>query len=92
MPSVDEYRALMDEVAFVQKKVWSENADKHFESAEAMTKWIDQPSLVPFLGYVAEKDRQRFRDAVVEQMIEETLQNDGTYFETFRRINVLVRK
>ena len=92
MPSVDEYRALMDEVAFVQKKVWSENADKHFESAEAMTKWIDQPSLVPFLGYVAEKDRQRFRDAVVEQMIEETIKNDGTYFETFRRINVLVRK
>ena len=92
MPSVDEYRALMDEVAFVQKKVWSENADKHFESAEAMTGWIDQPSLVPFLGYIAEKDRHRFRDAVVEQMIEETLQNDGTYFETFRRINVLVRK
>jgi trans-aconitate 2-methyltransferase len=92
MPSVDEYKALLDEVAFVEKKVWSENADKHFESAEAMTKWIDQPSLVPFLGYVAEKERQRFRDAVVEQMIEETLQNDGTYFETFRRINVLVRK
>ena len=57
-----------------------------------MTKWIDQPSIVPFLGYVAEKDRQRFRDAVVGRMIEETLQSDGTYFETFRRINVLARK
>jgi len=29
---------------------------------------------------------------VVERMIKETLQDDGTYFETFRRINVLARK
>jgi trans-aconitate methyltransferase len=92
MPAVDEYRSLLDEAAFSEKKVWSENADKHFVSAEAMTKWIDQPSLVPFLGYVAENDRQRFRDAVVGRMIEETIQDDGTYFETFRRINVLARK
>ena len=92
MPAVDEYRALVDEVAFAEKRVWSEKGDKHFESTEAMTKWIDQPSLVPFLCHVAEKDRQCFRDAVVERMIKETLQADGTYFETFRRINVLARK
>ncbi|HUT44814.1 MAG TPA: methyltransferase domain-containing protein [Sedimentisphaerales bacterium] len=92
MPAVDEYQALLDEVAFAEKKVWSENADTYFVSAEAMTKWIDQPSLVPFLGCIAGKDRQRFRDAVVGRMIEETLQKDGTYFETFRRINVLARK
>lgn len=92
MPALDDYRALLDEVAFTEKRVWSENGDKHFESAEAMIKWIDQPSLVPFLGYIAEKDRRRFRDAVVERMIKETLQSDGTYFETFRRINVLVKK
>jgi len=92
MPTVDEYRALLDEIAFTEKKVWSENADTYFVNAEAMTKWIDQPSLVPFLGCVAEKDRQRFRDTVVGRMIEETLQDDGTYFETFRRINVLAKK
>lgn len=92
MPAVDEYRALLDEVAFTEKKVWSENADTNFVSAEAMTKWIDQPSLVPFLGGIAGKDRQRFRDAVVGRMIKETLQSDGTYFETFRRINALARK
>jgi trans-aconitate 2-methyltransferase len=92
MPAVNEYQALLDEVAFAEKRVWIENADTHFVSAEAMTKWIDQPSLVPFLGYVTEKDRRRFRDAVVERMVKETLQNDGTYFETFRRINVLARK
>ena len=92
MPALDEYRALLDEAAFAEKRVWSENADKHFKSAEAMTKWIDQPSLVPFLGCVDGKDRQRFRDIVVERMIKETLQSDGKYFETFRRINVLARK
>ena len=92
MPTVNEYQALLEEVPFAEKKVWSENADKHFESAEAMIKWIDQPSLVPFLGCIAQKDRQRFRDAVVERMIKETLQSDGTFFETFRRINVLARK
>ena len=57
-----------------------------------MVKWIDQPSLVPFLGHIAEKDRKRFRDAVAERMIEQTRQSDGTCFETFRRINVLARK
>lgn len=92
MPAVEEYRFLLDEIAFTEKRVWSENGDRHFESAEAMTKWIDQPSLVPFLGYVAEEDRKRFRDIVVKRMIKETLQSDGTYFETFRRINVLTRK
>jgi len=92
MPSVEEYRKLVAESCFAESRVWSENADKYFESAEAMTKWIDQPSLVPFLGCIAERDRQNFRDAVVERMIAETLQHDGTCFETFRRINVLARK
>jgi trans-aconitate 2-methyltransferase len=92
MPAVDDYRTLLDEVAFSEKKVWSENADKHFESTEVMIKWIDQPSLVPFLGYVVENDRRLFRDTVVKRMIKETLQNDGTSYETFRRINVLARK
>jgi trans-aconitate 2-methyltransferase len=92
MPSADEYRALLDEVAFTEKKVWSENADTYFESAEAMTKWIDQPSLVPFVGCLTGRDRQRFRDEVLERMIKETRQSDGTYSETFRRINVLARK
>ena len=92
MPTIREYRALVDEAPFIEKKVWYTNADKHFESSEAMTRWIDQPSLVPFLGWIAEPDRRRFRDTVVERMIAETQQDDGTYFETFRRINVWARK
>ena len=92
MPTVQQYRRLLDEVAFSEKKVWCEDADRYFGSVEEMTRWIDQPSIVPFLCCVAERDKRHFRDAVVEQMIRETLQDDGRHFETFRRINVLARK
>ena len=92
MPSVEDYRRLVAEVPFADSRVWSENADKFFDSVETLTKWIDQPSLVPFLGCIAPQDQRSFRNAVVEQMITETRQPDGTYFETFRRINVLAGK
>ncbi len=54
--------------------------------------WIDQPSLVPFLACVGERDHAAFRDAVVRWMVERTRQPDGRCFETFRRINLLARK
>ena len=92
MPTVKEYEVMLDEIPFEEKKVWCTNADRHFESAEAMTRWIDQPSLVPFLGYLAEPDRRRFRDTVVQRMIGWTQQAEGTCFETFRRMNVWARK
>ena len=92
MPAVKQYRELLDEVAFAEKQVWSQNGDKYFESVEEMVRWIDQPSLVPFLRHVNETDRQRFRDAVVKRMIERTRRSDGTCFEMFRRINVRARK
>ncbi|MEJ2705155.1 MAG: hypothetical protein P8Z79_22170 [Sedimentisphaerales bacterium] len=92
MPTVREYEVMLDEIPFEEKKVWCTNADRYFESAEAMTKWIDQPSLVPFLDYLAEPDRMRFPDTVVQRMIGRTQQADGTCFETFRRMNVWARK
>lgn len=92
MPAVDEYQALVDRTPFSEARVWEENADRFFPDAQAITKWIDQPSLVPFLPNVNPPDRPLFRDAVVERMLEETKQADGRYFETFRRINVLARK
>jgi len=92
MPSVEEYRRVVAEVPFADSRVWSENGDTYYDNAETLTKWIDQPSLVPFLGCIARRDRRSFRNAIVEQMIAETRQDDGTYFETFRRINVLARK
>ena len=89
MPAVEEYRALAESSGLRTLKVWGENADRHFPNEEAMIRWIDQPSLVPFLAHVSAPDRPAFRSFVVRRMIEETKQDDGACFETFRRINVL---
>jgi trans-aconitate methyltransferase len=88
MPSVEEYSALMAASGLEQARVWGENADRYFPDAEAMTKWIDQPSLVPFLAHVPDRDKTGFREYVIKRMIAETRQADGRCFETFRRINV----
>jgi trans-aconitate methyltransferase len=92
MPVVSEYETLVQRSGFRDPRVWGENADRFFPDAEAMIRWIDQPSLVPFLPRVGEGDRSRFRDYVVRRMIETTRQPDGRCFETFRRVNVFARK
>lgn len=92
MPKVEEYGTVVEQFPFKEKLVWGENADKYFPNVEAMVKWVEQPSLVPFLVCVGKKHRVSFRDAVVERMIDETVQADGTCFETFRRINMFARK
>ncbi len=92
MPSMDEYQKNLKQFGFKEAKVWTENADRYFADIEEMTKWIDQPSLVPFLKCVAQKDKQCFRDTVVERMIEQTIQKDARCFETFRRINTFAKK
>jgi trans-aconitate methyltransferase len=91
-PSVEEYSALMDASGLDNGRVWGENADRYFPDAEEMIKWIDQPSLVPFLARVPDRAKPRFREYVVKRMIEETRQDDGRCFETFRRINVSARQ
>ena len=88
MPSVEEYSALMEAGGMVDGHVWGENADRHFPDAEEMIKWIDQPSLVPFLANVPDMAKNLFREYVIKRMIGETRQDDGRCFETFRRINV----
>jgi len=92
MPSVEEYSALMDAAGMDNGRVWGENADRYFADAAEMIKWIDQPSLVPFLAHLPETEKPRLREYVVKRMIEETQQDDGRCFETFRRINVSARK
>ncbi len=92
MPSAEEYSALVESSGLRQARVWSENADRYFSDAETMIKWIDQPSLVPFLAQVADFDRKALRDLVVERMIEKTQQEDGRCFETFRRMNLTASK
>ena len=57
-----------------------------------MIRWIDQPSIVPFLRLVDEKQKEKFRNIVIEEMTKKTEQTDGRCFETFRRINVYAKK
>lgn len=92
MPTLEEYRALVSQSGFRDIRIWLENADHFFPDAEAMIRWVDQPSLVPFLAHLAEPRRRAFRNLVVEQMVRQTARADGRCFETFRRINVFARK
>ena len=91
MPHVDEYQILAEASGLRDVRVWGENTDRYFPDEEAMIRWIDQPSLVPFLVHVADLEQKAFRDFVVRRMIEKTKQADGRCFETFRRINVSAR-
>ncbi|MBP2030428.1 trans-aconitate methyltransferase [Methanohalophilus levihalophilus] len=92
MPSVDEYSALAKSSGLCNVKVWGENADRFFPDSEAMIKWIDQPSLVPFISFLPKEKQMEFREFVINRMIEETRQEDKRCFETFRRINILAQK
>lgn len=68
------------------------NRDRFFSDADEMIRWIDQPSIVPFVRALPEGVREKFRDEVVRAMLDRTLQADGTCFETFRRIHVRADK
>lgn len=92
MPSTSEYESIIEPSGLQNVKVWGENTDRYFSDMQAMVRWVDQPSLVPFLSMVADVDKEEFRDLVVRRMVEETVQEDGRCFETFRRINVLAER
>ena len=92
MPTVDAYKLLAESSELQDVRVWGENADRFFQGEEAMIRWIDQPSLVPFVVHVPDPVKNSFRNFVVNRMIEKTKQSDGTCFETFRRINISAMK
>ena len=92
MPSIDEYSQLVKKSELKDEKVWGENADRFFPDTETLIGWIDQPSIVPFLSCVSDTRKVDFRSFVIEKMIEETRQDDGRCFETFRRINLFAEK
>ncbi len=93
MPGKKEYQLIIEKTPFSEIKIWEENADRFFSNEEEMTRWIDQPSIVPFLNYIDNKrDKENFRNQVVKEMIRLTKKEDGRCFETFRRINVYARK
>lgn len=92
MPTIEEYEYLVGKSEFGEFKVWGEMADRYFPDKDAMIKWVDQPSIVPFLEWLTAENKSGFRSYVVERMVEETLQADGRCFETFRRINLFCRR
>lgn len=92
MPVIDEYTTLVESSGLQETYVWAENADRFFADADAMIRWIDQRSIVPFLPRVPQEPRKEFRDYVVRRMIEEARQSDGRCLETFRRINISAYK
>ncbi|MDE7427816.1 MAG: methyltransferase type 11, partial [Lachnospiraceae bacterium] len=55
-------------------------------------KWIDQPSIVPFIECIPDTLKSTFRKEVIEEMLDRALQPDGTCFETFRRLQVYAQK
>lgn len=92
MPPVDEYRSLVSQVPFSETRVWGENADRYFPDTAAMVRWLDQPSLVPFLGQLPQPHQVAFRQQVIDRMVEVSRQPDGRCFEMFRRINLYAKK
>jgi len=88
MPSKEEYEKLIANSGFGSVSIEYENADRYFSDSDEITRWIDQPSIVPFLKYIPAELKENFRNAVVDRMIERTKQSDGRCFETFRRIDV----
>jgi len=92
MPKLKEYEKLLSKTEFRDSRVWGENADHHFPNEESMAGWIEQPSIVPLIAALPESLRTQFRNDVVERMLKRTKQADGTYFETFRRINIYAEK
>ena len=88
MPTKAEYEKLMANTGFGGIKIEYENADRNFLNCAEMIKWIDQPSLVPFMIHLPNAKKEGFRNAVIEMMLDKTKQTDGSCFETFRRINI----
>lgn len=92
MPTIAEYRELIKKSGFKDCRIEEVNRDRYFANAEEMIKWIDQPSIVPFIANIPDGSRAGFRNAVVHSMLDKTLQADGTCFETFRRIHIAAYK
>ena len=92
MPSKSQYEKLIADVGFSHISISEVNRDRFFPSSSDMIKWIDQPSIVPFIKYLPEKLKDTFRQEVIEEMLRKTQQKNGTCFETFRRIKVYAVK
>lgn len=92
MPTKNIYEKIIAASGFTTYSITEINRDRFFASADEMIKWIDQPSIVPFISKIPEEMKMEFRDDVIQSMIKKTLQPDAACFETFRRIHVKASK
>ncbi|MBS7008591.1 MAG: methyltransferase domain-containing protein [Anaerostipes sp.] len=88
MPSKTEYEGLMNQTEFICTEITEENADRYFMNTEEMIRWIDQPSIVPFIERIPEGLKEDYRNKVIEASLRTALQPDGTCFQPFRRLRV----
>ncbi len=92
MPAKEDYEKIVVASGYSTYSIDEVNKDRFFSNADEMIKWIDQPSIVPFVSMIPEEMKMEFRDDVIKSMLDRTLQPDGTCFETFRRIRIKARK
>lgn len=92
MPSKSQYEDLMSFIGFSNFTITEVNRDRYFSNEDEMIRWIDQPSIVPFLQCVPDKLKDIFRNEIITEMIKKTQQQNGTYFETFRRLKIYAEK
>lgn len=92
MPSKSQYEALISDIGFSNYTITEINRDRYFSTFPEMIKWIDQPSLVPFIKCIPAEWKEAFRKEVIEEMRKRTQKPDGTCFETFRRLKIYGEK
>jgi len=88
MPVKADYEKIIAASGFSRYHITEVNRDRYFTNPDEMIKWIDQPSIVPFINVIPNELKAAFREDIIKLMLERTLQSDGTCFETFRRIHV----
>lgn len=92
MPSKFQYEELISDIGYSTYTIKEINRDRYFANASEMIKWIDQPSIVPFIKHIPQELKDTFRQEVIEEMLQRTQQSNGTCFETFRRIRIYAQK
>ena len=92
MPSKSYYEELIANIGYSHFTITEVNRDRYFPTSDEMTKWIDQPCIVPFIECIPDTLKGTFRKEVIEEMLERTQQPDGTCFETFRRLQIYAQK
>ena len=92
MPRPEDYEKLVRKTGFLNCKVWCESVKHYYPDENALTGWVDQPGIIPFIAVLPEGVKESFRNSVIKDMKDKTKQPDGTYLEIFERINVYAEK